>query len=196
MHLVEILLYQYPLPFHILPEAPFCSSVHSAPMWDSAGSNFQIPNRVLMALVTMLGMTYLSCNWTFVPLDHLHPLCQSPLSSCLWRPPICSLYLGPWGSWGLVWFFDSTCKWDHIASIFPWLTSIGIIPSRSTHVVSSADRGDGQYREWQRRHVQPSTATCGQVHWQEYVVTPVWQGKWFCNNGKWNSASTAFLDHF
>ena len=36
-------------------------------------------------------------------------------------------------------FIDSTYRWNHAALVFPWLISLSIIPSRSTHVVKWQD---------------------------------------------------------
>ena len=36
-------------------------------------------------------------------------------------------------------FIDSTYRWNHAALVFPWLISLSIMPSRSTHVVKWQD---------------------------------------------------------
>ena len=41
---------------------------------------------------------------------------------CLWQPPVCSLFL-----W-VLFFLDSTYKWDHMVFVFLWLTSLSIVP--------------------------------------------------------------------
>ena len=76
--------------------------------------NFQIRNSVLLVIVIMLYITHpqdLHYSWKFVPFDHLHPFC-SPLTSYLWQPPVCFLYL-----WVECFSFflkkDSTYKWHH-----------------------------------------------------------------------------------
>ena len=48
----------------------------------------------------------------------------TPYPPFLWQPPLCSSYPWAWFCFvmflHLVWLLDSTYKWDHTESVFPW----------------------------------------------------------------------------
>ena len=72
--------------------------------------------------VHSIPVTYLFCNWTFVPLYFPHLFHSSPYPSLLWHLPVCSLYLTITDLLSvsmtlflfcyifLIWFLYSTCK--------------------------------------------------------------------------------------
>ena len=74
----------------------------------------------------------------------LHPYSPGYMLPHLWQPLACSLYL--WVcfffcySSTLLYFSDSTYKWYHTVFVFLWLTSLGIMPSKTIHVAANGKK--------------------------------------------------------
>ena len=88
--------------------------------------NFQTCH-TMVATLYIASPWHLFYNWEFVPFGPLHPVCLPP-------PPAskhhqCVLCIDE-----LVFaclFLNSTCKWDHMVSVFLWLISLSMMPLRA-----------------------------------------------------------------
>ena len=77
-------------------------------------SNFHVFNIILLSMVSMLFLTshdlFIAESLYLFTFRHF-----TPNTSCLWHPPVCSIY-----ELGFFFFFfkDSTCKGDHAVFVF------------------------------------------------------------------------------
>ena len=72
------------------------------------------------------------------PFNLPHPLLCSTHFPPLWQPPVCSLNLYIYFCFvmlGHFYFLYSMHKWNNIVLVFLWLILLGIIPSKSIHVL-------------------------------------------------------------
>ena len=93
---------------------------------------FQVYNTMLLSINTILYVR--APELIHLLTENLYPLTNtSPFSPApsLWQVLLYSLFL-----WILT-FLDSTCKWDHIISVFLWLILLIIGASGSIHIVGN-----------------------------------------------------------
>ena len=102
-------------------------------------SNFQMCNAVLLTVVTMVYITspeliYNTCNCKFLPFDHLHLFCPSPLPASVTKRYQYDLSIYEFC------FLDYTHKWNYTVFIFLWLTSLSIMLSKFIHVFANVEK--------------------------------------------------------
>ena len=93
----------------------------------------------LTLYITSLWLTYYVTGGWYLLIAYTYFALPPSLSSllattCLFSEPM-SLFLFLFCLFVL--FFDSTCKWDHVAFLFLWLISLSIISSRFIHVFTN-----------------------------------------------------------
>ena len=99
-------------------------------------SNFQICNT--WSLITAAHYIprdyYLITGSLYILTNFTHFTQPFPFTTCLWQPPICSLYV--WVVCVRV-YLGYTCKIIQHLSFSVWFISFSIMPTRSNHVVSN-----------------------------------------------------------
>ena len=99
--------------------------------------NFPVYHTAALAISTMLYITSLILTYLITRNLYLLPPCFNfPSPNYLPLETTNLISFPESGFWGFFLLLDSMYKWDHTISVFLWLISLSIMPSRSIHVVA------------------------------------------------------------